>query len=177
MEWLRVEYVEKASGKDRSGCPILAQMLADAHAHKFEAVLVWKLNRFGRSMVDVVHNAQELVQAGVRLLVPSDGIDTEPRSPLGQWVVRFFSLLAELERDLIWERSTRGRVEYRRAHAAGEIGRRRHSKSGKDLAVGRPRRIYDRSRALELRQNGASVREVARAMGIGLGTAARLLAE
>jgi DNA invertase Pin-like site-specific DNA recombinase len=64
-----------------------------------------------------------------------------------------------------------------RAHAAGEIGKRRHSKSGRDLPVGRPRRIFDRTRALELRRAGKSIREIACALRVGRGTVERLLLE
>lgn len=177
MEWEVAEYVEKASGKEGSARPVLDQLLADAHAHKFEAVLCWKIDRFGRSITDFLRNVEELQQMRVRLIVPSQGIDTDNHSPMGKFLVRLLSLLAELERDLIHERVAAGTADYRRAYAAGQIGKRRHSKSGKDLPMGRPRRVFDRTRALEMRRCGSSIRQVARKLNVGRGTVERLFRE
>ena len=176
-KWTWFEYVEQASGKEGSKRPVLAALLKDARQRRFEAVVVWKMDRFGRSIKDFIGNVRELTAVHVRLMVPSQGIDTADSSPMGTFTLHLFALLAELERDLIWERTTLGQANYMRAHAAGEIGKRRHSKSGRDLPVGRPRRIFDRPRAIALRRAGKSIREVPGALGIGRGTVERLLGE
>ena len=54
-------------------------------------------------------------------------------------------------------------------------GKARCSRSGKNLPVGRPRRVFDHERALALRNAGKSIREIARILGIGKGTAERIL--
>jgi transposase len=51
----------------------------------------------------------------------------------------------------------------------------RHSHSGKDLAMGRPERIFDRAKALKLRKAGKSIREISRALKVGKGTIEKLL--
>ncbi len=175
FEWEAVEFVEKASGKEGGARPVMARLLAEARQHNFDAVLCWKMDRFGRSVLDFINNARELTNSKVRLLIPSQGIDTSDDSPFGKFLVRMLSLLAELERDLILERTTRGQVEYIRAYEAGEVGKARNSKSGKNLPVGNPRRIFDRARALEMRKKGASIRDIAKAVGVGKSIVDRFL--
>jgi DNA invertase Pin-like site-specific DNA recombinase len=56
MGWPAVPYVEKASGKAGSRRPVLDQLLADARLRKFDVVLCWKLDRFGRSLEHIIQN-------------------------------------------------------------------------------------------------------------------------
>jgi putative DNA-invertase from lambdoid prophage Rac len=58
---------------------------------------------------------------------------------------------------------------------AGKVGKEVHSRSGKDLPVGRPKRIFARQEVLELRKRGLSYRQIARRLGIGEGTVRRFL--
>jgi DNA invertase Pin-like site-specific DNA recombinase len=48
--------------------PGLDALMADSRLHKFDAVIVWKLDRFGRSLINCVAGIQELTAAGVRLI-------------------------------------------------------------------------------------------------------------
>jgi DNA invertase Pin-like site-specific DNA recombinase len=82
---------------------------------------------------------------------------------------------AEFERELIRERAMAGLKRYRGLYAAGKVGKEVHSKSGKNLPVGRPKRIFNRQRVFELRDQGHSYRQIARQLGIGEGTVRRLL--
>jgi len=68
-----------------------------------------------------------------------------------------------------------GVKSYGEDYAAGKVGKLRHSHSGKDLAMGRPERIFDRAKALKLRKAGKSIREISRALNVGKGTIERLL--
>ena len=166
MGWPAVPYVEKASGKAGSRRPVLDQLLADARLRKFDVVLCWKLDRFGRSLEHIIQNIRTVDAAGIRFHVPSQGIDTDNHSPLGKFMVHILGAFAELERDLIAERVSAGLAEYRRAHKAGEVGKSRHSRSGKDLPHGRPARVFRRDRAVAMRQVGKSWREIAAALGV-----------
>jgi DNA invertase Pin-like site-specific DNA recombinase len=83
---------------------------------------------------------------------------------------------AEFERELIRERSMAGLKRYRGQYEAGKVGKEVHSRSGKDLPVGRPKRIFARQRVLELRAHGHSYRQIARQLEIGEGTVRRVLA-
>ena len=82
---------------------------------------------------------------------------------------------AEFERELIRERSMAGLKRHRGQYAAGKVGKEVHSKSGKDLPVGRPKRIFARQRVFELRSQGVSYRQIAKQMRIGEGTVRRVI--
>jgi len=79
-------------------------------------------------------------------------------------------VFAEFERDLIAERVALGLKEYRRAYAAGRVGRERISKSGKNLAIGRPPKIWRRDLARTLRAEGMSWRKIAAQVGVPAAT-------
>jgi DNA-binding NarL/FixJ family response regulator len=55
------------------------------------------------------------------------------------------------------------------------VGKTVHSRSGMNLPVGRPKRIFNRERVIELRRQGASIRQIAKQLGVGVGTVTRLL--
>lgn len=171
------EYVEKLSGKEGVRRPQLERLLADARMKHIDLVLVWKMDRFGRSAIDALENVRELDHAGVRFLCPTMNIDTDNKSPMGRFVITLFSAIAELERDIIVERTSLGQLAYREAFKAGHVGtgKAKQSKSGKNLPVGGQRRVFDHKHALALRKRGRSVREIARELKVGLGTIHRLL--
>ena len=158
--WAAVEYVEKASGKAGSKRPVFARLMADAAMKRFDVVLVWKLDRFGRSLHHLIDNVQALDNFGIRFIAPSMGIDTDNRSPVGKLLLHIMGAFAEFERALIVERVRTGVAEAKR--------------QGKHC--GRPRKIFRRDQALELHAAGRSLREIARIMQIGLGTVQRLIA-
>ena len=97
-------------------------------------------------------------------------------NPVAKVLPHILMAAAEFERELIRERSMAGLKRYRGQYAAGKVGKEVHRKSGKDLAVGRPKRIFARQRVLELRARGLSYRQIARQMEIGEGTLGRVLA-
>lgn len=163
------EYVEKLSGKEGKRRPQLEKLLADAQNGKFDAVLVWKMDRFGRSALDALNNVQALSAYRVRFLVTTmPAIDTDDRSPMSKFILQMMSAFAELERSFIVERTHGGQIAYRAAFAAGRVGegKGRRSKSGRDLPVGRPRKIFDRRKVSDLRSGGASIRAIAKTLGL-----------
>ena len=153
-----IEYVEKASGKAGSKRPQLARLMADAGMKRFDVVLVWKLDRFGRSLHHLIENVQALDNQGIRFAAPNQGIDTDNRSPVGRLLLHIMGAFAEFERSLIVERVRTGVAEAQR--------------QGKHC--GRPAKIFRRDEALAMRASGASLRKIAAHFGIGLGTVARL---
>ncbi len=173
--WDSTEYVEKASGKGGAKRPVLERLFADARLRKFDVVLVWKLDRFGRSVADFVRNIQSLDALGIRFFCPGQGIDTDQKSPTSRLLMHILVAVAEFERELIKERTRAGQAQYRRDFAAGKIGTERHSRSGRDLPSGRPKKIFPRDKALAMRKRGVSIRDIAKALGVGRGTIERLL--
>lgn len=126
-----------------------------------DAVLVWKLDRFGRSVLDLVNRIDTLTRYHVRLIATSQGIDTNADNPAGRFLLHILAAVAELERVLIRERVRAG------------IARRK----SKGLPLGRQRKVFDRGRAAELRAEGWSWRRIAHAVGVSTPTVIRAVRE
>jgi hypothetical protein len=77
---------------------------------------------------------------------------------------------AEFERELIRERAAAGLKRYQQDYGAGRVGKETRSRSGKNLPVGRPRRVFDRHTVAQLRNQGLSYCQIASRLGLGEGT-------
>lgn len=163
-KWEQLLYVDKESTRKRR--PELERLMADAKARKIDVVVVWKLDRFGRSMQELVANIAALDRAGVRFICLTQSIDTDQRNPTSKLLLHILASVAEFERDLIRERVTAGLAEYTRAFKAGKVGKTRHSRSGKNLPAHRPAKVFDREKAAQLRAAGMSWRAIERALGV-----------
>src|SRR5215831_11915818 len=159
--WTLTETYEDQMSGAKSARPGLNRLLADAAARKFDVVLTWKLDRFGRSLVDCLSHIQTLERHGVRFLAITQGLDTNQNDPAGRFLLHILGAAAEFERSLIRER----------VHAGIKAAR----KAGKPL--GRPKRVFDRSAVHALRAQGLSIREIATRLDVGMGTVTRTLAE
>jgi putative DNA-invertase from lambdoid prophage Rac len=168
--WGQVEYVDMESTRKRR--PELERLLADAAKGKLDTVLVWKLDRFGRSVQELVANIAALDRAGVRFIVASQGIDTDKRNPTSRFLLHILAAVAEFERDLIQERVKAGQAEYMRAYEAGEVGpgKSRESKSKRNLAAHRPRKVFARAEAVKLRKSGLSWGAISARLGVSVST-------
>ena len=151
------EYAEKMSSVKKR--PVLEQLLADARLRKFDVVVVWKIDRFARSMKQFTDNVLLLDQCGVRFIAPTQGIDTDKQSPTGRFLMQILAAFAELERNMIVERVRAGVAEAQR--------------QGKHC--GRPKRICRRDELAELRHKGLSLRAIALQTGLPLSTVADAL--
>jgi putative DNA-invertase from lambdoid prophage Rac len=148
------EYVDTGFSGAQASRPRLDQLLRDARLRKFEAVLVWKLDRWGRSVAHCVRSIQELVSLGIRFLSPTESIDTGADSPMSKFLMHLFAAFAEMERGIIRERVCAG---VRAAKAKG-------------TRLGRPRRVFRRDEALRLRAQGMSWQKVAQALNLPMST-------
>ena len=155
--------------------PGLDRLLTDARAQKFECILCWKLDRFGRSLVDCLNNIQLLEACAVRFIAITQGLDTDQRNPASRFLLHVLGAAAEFERSLIAERIHAGRIRYREDFESGRVGVTVNSRSGRNLAPHRPKRIFDRQKVIELRCQGLSIREIAKTLGLSLGTVSRTL--
>jgi DNA invertase Pin-like site-specific DNA recombinase len=171
------EYIETGWSGAKASRPEFDRLMRDAAQRKFDAILSWKLDRFGRSLLHCKTALQQLQAHGVRFIATSQNIDTDESNPAARFLLHILMAAAEFERELIRERSMAGLKRYRGQYAAGKVGKEVHSRSGKDLPVGRPKRIFARQQVLELRAHGHSYRQIARQIGIGEGTVRRLLAQ
>jgi DNA invertase Pin-like site-specific DNA recombinase len=149
--------------------------MADAHAKTFDCVVCWKVDRFGRSLVDCLNNIQCLESCGVRFIAITQGLDTDQKNPASRFLLHVLGAAAEFERSLIAERTHLGRVRYRQDFENGRVGTIVHSRSRRNLAPHRPKKIFDRHRVAELRSQGLSIRQIAKTLGLGMGTVSRTL--
>ena len=149
--------------------PALTALMNDARARKFDCLLVWKLDRFGRSLVDCLNRIRDLETDGVRFIATTQGLDTDQQNPVSKLLLHVLGAAAEFERSLILERSRAGQRRYREAFQRGEVGRTVHSRSGRDLPPHRPKRIFDREAVISLHRQGLSMRQIAKRRDLGLG--------
>lgn len=110
---LDVRETGRGTNNDRPG---LVRVLQAAQAGDIDQVLVWKLDRFGRSAFDLLGNIRQLEASGVRFVAVTQGIDIRPGGdPMSRLVLTLLSAIAEFERDLIVERTRLGLANARRS--------------------------------------------------------------
>jgi DNA invertase Pin-like site-specific DNA recombinase len=103
------------------------------------------------------------------------------RKPRGGWrrsrgpLLHVLGAAAEFERSLIRERTKAGQRRYRQDYAAGRVGKTVYSRSGRNMPPHRPQRVFDREEAALLRRQGQSYRQIAKHLGLGVGTVVRTL--
>lgn len=159
------EYVDTGISGTKSSRPERNRLMNDARLRRFDEVLTWKLDRWGRSIVDTMATLQELAGIGVAFLAVTQNIGTEESNPMAKFMVQIMAAFAELERAMINERIVSG---VKRAQEKG-------TKSGKPF--GRPKLVFRRDRVQELRGAGKSWSQVAAELGVTVAAARRALQE
>jgi putative DNA-invertase from lambdoid prophage Rac len=155
MGWtVAATYIDAGVSGTKDRRPGLDKLMNDARLKRFDAVLVWKLDRFGRSLPQLVQNVQALDGYGVRFISLTESIDTDTKSPIGRLLLHLFASFAQFERSLIVERVKAGVAEAQR--------------QGKHC--GRPARVFRRDEAIRLRQEGQSFRQIAKTLGVPFST-------
>ena len=169
------EYVDEGWSGAKASRPEFDKLMDDASKRLFDVVLVWKLGRFGRSLLNCKTALQQLQAHGVRFIATSQGIDTDESNPAARFFLHLLMAAAEFERELIRERTLAGLKRYRQDYGAGRVGKEIRSRSGKNLPVGTPRRVFDRQTVAELRSQGLSYRQIASRLKLGEGTVRRVV--
>lgn len=119
QRWTVVEeFSEVASGK-RDTRPVRQQVIRLAQKRRVDVVLVWKLDRWGRSMLDVLTTLMELQNRGVAFVSVTEGFDLT--TPIGKLMAQMLAMFAEFEREQIVARVQAGVDAYRAKH--GKWGR------------------------------------------------------
>lgn len=94
------EYVDEGiSGKNIKGRPAMTRLVADVEKNKFQAVLVWKISRLSRNMLDTLTLLDKFEDFGVKFISYSENFDTG--SPIGRLVIQLMASLAEMERSTL----------------------------------------------------------------------------
>lgn len=113
------EYVDKGISGVQDSRPELNRLIADAHRRRFDAVVVWKFDRFARSVSHLLRALETFQALGIEFVSLSEQLDTS--TPTGKMVFTVLGAVAELERSLIGERVKAG---LRNAKAEGKkLGR------------------------------------------------------
>jgi putative DNA-invertase from lambdoid prophage Rac len=135
------------------------ELLAAARRREVDLVVVWRLDRWGRSLVDLVNTLQELSSLKVGFVSLSEALDLT--TPSGRALAGMLAVFAEFERDILRDRVKAGIAQAR--------------KEGKPH--GRPRSAaLHVDRIKELFSTGLSKREIAKQIGISRASVRRLLA-
>ncbi len=152
------EYCDNGVSGTKDSRPALNELMGDAKKRKFDAVLVWRFDRFARSTRHLINALEEFKNLGIDFVSYQENIDTS--SPLGSAIFTIISAVAQLERDIIAERV--------------KAGLRNAVEAGKQL--GRPRGTsLDVEAIHRLKSEGLSVREIAKQVGTSKTTVSRLL--
>ena len=150
--WEPVEvYEDRGYTGTNTNRPMLKQLLLDAKAHQFDLVLVWKLDRWGRSLREIVLMLQELTDSNVEFCSVKDALDLSTSQ--GRLMMHIIAAFAQFEADVIRMRVIAG-LENARAN-------------GKQL--GRPKLRDDRA-INALRASGLTLRQIASQLNISKGT-------
>lgn len=148
---------EKRSRKNLKA-PAYEQLMADARAHKIDCVVVWKYDRFSRSLFALMSALREFGSLGVDFISTTQDIDTT--TPSGRLLFHIMGCFAEFEREQIIERTKMGLAK---ARALGKlIGRQERDPSA-------------RERILELRSAGFTFREIGAVEGFSSSAVARII--
>lgn len=139
------EYVDVASGKNTRR-PQLNRMLEDAKAHLFDVIIAVKLDRIGRSVIDVKKIMEKLESWNVKIKMLDQDIDTTTAS--GRFMITMLGAVAEFEREIIVERVEDG---LERARAEGKtLGRPQVTLS--DYQIAKAKRILEENPKISQRQ-------------------------
>lgn len=147
------EYVDVGISGAKDRRPELDRLMADAHLRRFGVIVVWKFDRFARSVSHLLRALETFQALHIEFVSLSEQLDTS--TPTGKMVFTVLGAVAELERSLITERVRAG---IRNARIKGK-------------QLGRPRKALDVAQIASLRKAGASWRAIASSLGISVGTA------
>lgn len=145
------EFMDRMTGsKDRR--PALDRLMTEARRRRLDIVLVWKLDRLGRSLRHLVNTLADFESLDIALVSLCENLDLSV--PAGRLMFQIIGAMAEFERGLISERVTAGM---------------RHAKS-RGIHVGRPSVHVDSAKIRELRESGLGWREIAAELKVSVGT-------
>jgi DNA invertase Pin-like site-specific DNA recombinase len=152
------EFVDQGISGSKDRRPALDRLMADAKRRAFDAVVVFRFDRFARSVSHLARALDEFQALGVDFVSLHEAIDTS--TPMGRCMFHVCGAFAELERSIIRER----------VRAGLQNARRRGRK------LGRPRAQVNARIVAEKAANGLSGRAIARELGVSEFTIRRVLA-
>jgi DNA invertase Pin-like site-specific DNA recombinase len=152
---IAAEFVDAGISGSKEKRPELDKLMADAARRKFDCVLVYRYDRFARSLRHLVNALEQFRALGIEFVSLHEGVDTS--TPNGRLIFGIFASIAEFERELIRDRVRSG---LRNAVAKGKT-------------LGRPKHTIDSSQIGRLRSSGLAWRKIAERMEISVRSARR----
>jgi DNA invertase Pin-like site-specific DNA recombinase len=149
------EYVDIGISGAKEHRPALDRLLKACHKRLVDAVVVYRYDRFARSLRQLVNALEEFRALGIDFVSLHEGVDTS--TPNGRLVFGIFASIAEFERELIRDRVRSGLA----------------SAKAKGKRLGRPRDVVGSDRINALRRAGASWAKVGETLGVGEATVRR----
>ena len=141
------EYVDVMSGA-RDDRPALTNLLSDAEKGLFDAIIVWKIDRLGRSAIHLLNILTKLQEMNIAFISKRESIDTS--TPFGKMVFTMLAAIAEFERSIISERVKAGL----------------QARKNNGFKLGPNYKSLDTTTIKELHNNGLSLREIARSLQV-----------
>jgi DNA invertase Pin-like site-specific DNA recombinase len=151
------EYIDVGVSGAQRHRPQLDALMKNARKRQFDVVLVWKFDRFARSLKQLIESLDEFSSLGIDFVSYTEGVDTT--TPTGQLLFHIVGAVAQFERDLIAERVRAGLAH---ARAMGKH-------------IGRPRANVDVDAVKSLRSKGNSLRVIATTLAIPVSRVRRAL--
>jgi putative DNA-invertase from lambdoid prophage Rac len=157
--WALTQQVEDV-GSGAKERPRREALLKAARRREIDVVLVWRLDRWGRSLADLVVTLQELSELGVGFVSLTEALDLT--TPSGRAMAGLLAVFAEFEREILRERVRAGIAQAR------EEGKPHGRPRSASLQAEQVQRLWDQH---------LSKSEIARRLGIGRSSVRRILAE
>jgi len=152
------EFIDQGISGSKESRPAMNRMMADSRRRKFDCVLVYRYDRFARSLRHLVNALCEFDSLGIHFVSLHEGVDTSTAQ--GRLVFGIFASISEFERELIRSRVRSG---FAAARARGKV-------------LGRPPVLVDSSTVRALRTSGISWSSISRQLGVARGTLQKALA-
>jgi putative DNA-invertase from lambdoid prophage Rac len=155
--------IEETGSGAKNDRPGLIQVMELARQRKIKAVLVWAVDRFGRSQLDFLGNLEELHKYGVTFIAVHQNLEFSPDKddPMARLIMHMTSAFAEFERGMIRARTKQGMIK----------AKRYGTKSGKTIG-GQYKHVkitaWDRPKVLKLREEGNSYKRIAQTLGCSI---------
>lgn len=142
------EYVDIGESGSKEKRPQLDRLMGDARKRRIDIILVWRLDRLGRSLKHLILTLDELQSLGVGFISYSENLDLTTST--GRLMFQLLGAFAEFERNLIRERVIAGL---------------NHAKA-KGVRLGRPSPEFDKDELLKLKDSGLTIRDIAQRLNL-----------
>lgn len=147
-----VEYIDTGASGAKASREQLDRLMLDARRGKIDVVICWRFDRFARSTKHLLDALEEFKSLGIGFVSHQEAIDTT--TPMGKLLFTIVAAMAEMERSILIERVRAGMATART----------------KGKSLGRPKRVFRRDKALQLRAEGLSWRAISKRLGVPVST-------